>query len=106
MRIAATKVEQTQTEFDAEFMLSLFAKVDYVALYHTAVNDLGFQGLPDPSAIPHELNMAEHGQLLQMLHTLLLDTHITDGALICNACGRSYPIQSGVPNMRLNEDEV
>jgi multifunctional methyltransferase subunit TRM112 len=32
--------------------------------------------------------------------------HVQEGALRCENCGRSYPIQQGIPNMRLNEDEV
>jgi uncharacterized protein YbaR (Trm112 family) len=32
--------------------------------------------------------------------------HVQEGSLRCDKCGRSYPIQQGIPNMRLNEDEV
>ena len=45
-------------------------------------------------------------ELLTMLHTLLLDTHVTEGELVCGGCKRRYKIQQGIPNMRLNEDEV
>ena len=45
-------------------------------------------------------------ELLSILHTLLLDTHVTEGELICGGCKRHYKIQQGIPNMRLNEDEV
>jgi len=45
-------------------------------------------------------------ELLTILHTLLLDTHVTEGELVCGGCGRHYKIQQGIPNMRLNEDEV
>lgn len=33
-------------------------------------------------------------------------TFVQEGSLTCGKCGRSYPIQQGIPNMRLNEDEV
>ena len=45
-------------------------------------------------------------ELLAILHTLLLDTHVTEGELVCGGCKRHYKIQQGIPNMRLNEDEV
>ena len=45
-------------------------------------------------------------ELLTILHTLLLDTHVTEGELICGGCKRHYKVQQGIPNMRLNEDEV
>ena len=45
-------------------------------------------------------------ELLATLHTLLMDTHVTEGELVCGGCKRHYKIQQGIPNMRLNEDEV
>lgn len=41
-----------------------------------------------------------------IIHSYLMDIHIIDGALVCKGCKRRYPIQQGIPNMRLNEDEV
>ena len=49
---------------------------------------------------------SDDDELLDVLHTLLLDTHVTDGELVCGGCQRHYLIQQGIPNMRLNEDEV
>jgi uncharacterized protein YbaR (Trm112 family) len=33
-------------------------------------------------------------------------TTLIEGSLICNNCGRVYPVANGIPNMLLNEDEV
>ena len=44
--------------------------------------------------------------VLSLLHSLLMDTHVTEGELVCGGCQRRYAIQQGIPNMRLNEDEV
>ncbi|RQM23254.1 hypothetical protein B5M09_002657 [Aphanomyces astaci] len=33
-------------------------------------------------------------------------TTIIEGELVCNNCGRSYPIKNGIPNMLLEEDEM
>lgn len=33
-------------------------------------------------------------------------TNITEGELVCNNCGRSYPVSNAVPNMLLEEDEM
>jgi len=43
---------------------------------------------------------------LRLTHKLLLDVHVTEGALICPETGRRFPISEGVPNMLLHEDEV
>jgi len=45
-------------------------------------------------------------QLIQLLHTALIDTHVEEGSLVCPKCSRVYPIQQGIPNLRLNENEV
>jgi uncharacterized protein YbaR (Trm112 family) len=45
-------------------------------------------------------------ELLTVLHTVLMDTHVTEGELVCGGCQRRYAIQQGIPNLRLNEDEV
>ena len=47
-----------------------------------------------------------HDELMQRLHTVLLDSIVTTGELECKGCKRIYKIQMGIPNMRLNEDEV
>ena len=49
-----------------------------------------------------------HRDLLLLLCVSLIfpQTHVQEGALTCGKCGRAYPIQQGIPNMRLNEDEV
>lgn len=43
---------------------------------------------------------------LRLTHKLLLDVHVTEGALICPETGRRFPIHEGIPNMLLHEDEV
>jgi uncharacterized protein YbaR (Trm112 family) len=47
-----------------------------------------------------------HEDLMQNLHTLLMDTIVIQGELHCSGCKRVYRVQQGIPNMRLNEDEV
>jgi uncharacterized protein YbaR (Trm112 family) len=48
----------------------------------------------------------DHSELLNTLHTVLMDTQVQEGELVCQGCKRHYLIQQGIPNMRLNEDEV
>jgi uncharacterized protein YbaR (Trm112 family) len=43
---------------------------------------------------------------LKLVHKLLLDVHVLEGALICPETGRRFPITAGIPNMLLHEDEV
>jgi multifunctional methyltransferase subunit TRM112 len=53
-----------------------------------------------------EIEMLEDEKMLTDLHLMLIKRQITDGALICEACDRVYPIANGIPNMLLNEQEV
>jgi len=79
----------------------MLPKIDWGALY-SASKDLKIDGIPQQ--MPP--NIVDDTNLLKLLHELLLDTHIEVGNLVCNNCGRVYPINNGVPNMLLTEDEV
>lgn len=38
---------------------------------------------------------------LQKLHSLLLETQITSGKLVCGNCGHEYKVLEGIPNFLL-----
>ena len=44
--------------------------------------------------------------LAEVLHTALLRTRVISGGLVCPKCSRLYPIEQGIPNMRLKDDEL
>ena len=44
--------------------------------------------------------------LMQEIHHLLFEVHVTSGWLICPSTGRKFPIKDGIPNMLLHEDEI
>jgi multifunctional methyltransferase subunit TRM112 len=57
--------------------------------------------------------MLESEEFLRRLHRIILDvktivtqTHIIEGRLICPNCTREYPIVNGIPNMILTEAEM
>jgi uncharacterized protein YbaR (Trm112 family) len=69
-----------------------------------------------PSLVPFPFLILTHPQVeeankvdeafLQLVHKLLLDVHVLEGALVCPETGRRFPINEGIPNMLLHEDEV
>jgi multifunctional methyltransferase subunit TRM112 len=59
-----------------------------------------------PNGEPSDDDLKSNAELTNNLQRLLFDIHIMEGALICPACDRSYPIRNGIPNMLLNETEV
>ena len=40
------------------------------------------------------------------IHAILTQVEVMEGELVCPETGRKFPIQNGIPNMLLNEDEV
>ena len=62
--------------------------------------------LPASEADADALIAADELGFLRIVHLLLLDVHIQAGALICPESGRRFPINEGVPNMLLHEDEI
>jgi len=53
-----------------------------------------------------QIDATEHGDLLKTLHHALLEVHVEEGKLVCPKSDREFTIKQGIPNMRLNEDEV
>ncbi len=44
--------------------------------------------------------------LLRRIHHVLFDVHIIEGRVLCPETGRVFPINEGIPNMLLHEDEI
>ncbi|EWM29320.1 TRM112-like protein [Nannochloropsis gaditana] len=101
LRIEAEKVEVKETEFNSEFVQNLLPKVDWPAL-RGASKELGMDELPEEM---DEANKTDDS-FLQLVHKLLLDVHVLEGSLVCPETGRRFPINNGIPNMLLHEDEV
>jgi len=98
--------ELEEEEPNLDFVLHVLPNLDYAVLRDTA-NKLGVgEGLPETLPDVATLNKEKDAALLTKLHQVLVETIVLDGTLTCDNCGRSYPIQQGIPNMRLNEDEV
>lgn len=43
---------------------------------------------------------------LKKVHHILLEVEVINGELLCPESGRKFPINDGIPNMLLNEDEI
>ena len=60
---------------------------------------LGFPNLPPTPPTNEQLEGDE--KMMQELHTLLLETQITEGSLVCGNCGHEYKIKEGIANFLL-----
>lgn len=60
---------------------------------------LGFPTLPPSPPTKEELESNE--KMMTELHTLLLETQISEGSLVCGNCNHEYKIKEGIANFLL-----
>lgn len=104
LKIECGNMEVIESEFSADVTRAMLAKIDWECL-KSAATDLSlplFDGMDDAVKNVGEIN--EEG--LRSLHHILFEVHVIDGDLVCPQSGRKFPVQDGIPNMLLHEDEV
>ncbi|CAH2033604.1 unnamed protein product [Thlaspi arvense] len=82
----------------------MFSKIEWKALVEGA-RSMGYSELPEDSPDATVLDSADES-FLRKLHHALLELHLQEGALVCPETGRKFPVNKGIPNMLLHEDEV
>ncbi len=95
------KVEHETADFDAELTVRMIPRIDYAALLG-ACAAVGYDNLPAVPPASPEQDQA----FLMALHHALFNINVVAGAFVCPESGRVFPIEGGIPNMVLNEDEV
>jgi multifunctional methyltransferase subunit TRM112 len=101
LRVVATEVEHEDNEFDAELTVKMIPRLDYGALL-AACAAVGYNSLPAKPPASPEADEA----FLKALHHALFNINIVRGVFVCPESNREFPIDGGIPNMVLNEDEV
>ncbi|CAG8141048.1 unnamed protein product [Penicillium olsonii] len=91
------ELEQQELDFQPEFIRNVIPRIDWEALRATA-NELGFPSLPDAKP---EGQALENEQTLRDLHRMLLETHVSEGKLVCGNCNHAYTIKEGIANFLL-----
>lgn len=119
LAIEVEKMEETESEFNADFTARMVAKIDYAALLSTlssvrAARDRLVAGshcsrlmrspraqLKVESTLPNTVptNFAEDEAFLLALHHVLMEIEIVDGQLVCPETAKKFPIKDGIPSM-------
>ena len=116
------QLESSPQSFNPLFIRNILPRLDWAALTTTA-QELGLTAmLPDHNPADDMLSLtnlegatedekaaasvnATEGdvdeEVLRKLHTLLIDTGVVEGKLVCGNCGFEYPIKEGVGNFLL-----
>ncbi|RHY04645.1 hypothetical protein DYB25_007447 [Aphanomyces astaci] len=99
--LKAEETEVVASEFSAEFIVKMAAKLDWAAF----VAGAAALNVDVPSTPLSDADKSNE-VVLKQIHHALLDVHVKKGALVCPESGREFPIVDGIPNMLLREDEV
>ncbi|KAI9350390.1 hypothetical protein BD770DRAFT_326731 [Pilaira anomala] len=101
LRFEDVQVELIEADFNPEFLSNMLNKIEWDALYNTAVQ-LGINTLP--AQMPEDAE--ENEEFLKLVHNVLLETHVQQGQMVCPNCAHVYKIRDGIPNMLLAEHEI
>ncbi|KAL8943653.1 MAG: hypothetical protein Q9216_000941 [Gyalolechia sp. 2 TL-2023] len=93
------ELEQREVEYNPTFLQNILPRLEWDAISTTAA-ELGFTNFP--ALKPHGIPEAEEEhRVMRDLHTLLLETEVTEGKLVCGNCGHEYKIKEGIANFLL-----
>ncbi|GAB6024977.1 hypothetical protein CHUAL_010071 [Chamberlinius hualienensis] len=100
--IKASSVKETSIDYNREYITRIIPKIDWDALYKAAETLNKAEGLPQNVSAEYENDET----FLKKAHHVLLEVEVESGSLVCPETSREFPINDGIPNMLLNEDEV
>jgi len=101
LKIEAEKVVEKQVDINTDFLKNIFSKIEWKP-FVDAAKTLGFSDLPEEA----DSSLLDSQDFLTKFHHALLQIHLEEGALLCPETGRRFPVNKGIPNMLLHEDEV
>eukprot|EP00798_Chlamydomonas_sp_ICE-L_P015970 gene15970-22101_t len=101
--IEAAKVETKDADYDPDFLRHIFPRIHWPAFLEGATALGCREGLPQESP---NTEMLQDDSFLKAFHHALLEVCVEDGALVCPETGRKFPVNKGIPNLLLNEDEA
>lgn len=90
------KLQLEEQDFNPEFIISMLERLDWDAIIKVA-SDLGNTSLP----LKKPENIDENNEMLKDLHSLLIETQITDGEMICGNCNHIYYIKNSIASFLL-----
>lgn len=85
----------------ADFLRHIFGRINWPAFIQAAAQMNCQEGLPAEASEA----MLEDDGFLQKFHHALLEVKLEEGALVCPETGRKFPVNKGIPNLLLTEDE-
>lgn len=100
--IEAEKIIERPVDLNPDFLKNIFSKIEWKPLVE-ASRIMGYSDLPEDAP---DSSVLDSDEFLGKFHHALLEIHLEQGALVCPQTGRKFPVNKGIPNMLLHEDEV
>ncbi|KAM0690689.1 hypothetical protein Q7P36_009458 [Cladosporium allicinum] len=96
------ELEQVEAEINPLLIQNMLPRLNWDAL-KTISQELGLPALPDvvPEAEVLMTDDNEPSQTLKDLHTLLMETSVQSGKLVCGSCEHEYAVKEGIANFLL-----
>ncbi|KAL1304915.1 hypothetical protein AAFC00_003830 [Neodothiora populina] len=93
------ELEQIELELNPLFIRNVVPRLDWDVMRGLAA-ELGLPSLPE--TLPTQESIADDdSQTLRDLHTLLIETGVREGKLVCANCGHEYAVKEGIANFLL-----
>ncbi|EGC34726.1 hypothetical protein DICPUDRAFT_153040 [Dictyostelium purpureum] len=100
LAVECSNFETLNQEFNVEFTKNIYPKLDWKGIMEMA------QKFNIPISADVTTHSLKDEKFLKSLHHLLCNFKVITGSLQCPNCQRVYPIDKGIPNMLLREDEI
>ncbi|KAF2156840.1 Trm112p-domain-containing protein [Myriangium duriaei CBS 260.36] len=96
------ELERIEIDLNPPFITNILPRLEWEAV-KTLAQELGLPNLPDETPDPATLlsDDGEPTQTLKDLHSLLMETGIESGKLVCGNCGHEYAVKEGIANFLL-----
>ncbi|KAF1355366.1 hypothetical protein BDV97DRAFT_366520 [Delphinella strobiligena] len=104
------ELEQVELDLNPVFIRNIVPRLDWDVMRGIA-QELGLPTLPptpptqeamtSTSTSADATGVEEPSQTMRDLHTLLMETNIAQGALVCANCGHEYAVKEGIANFLL-----
>ncbi|XP_067942461.1 uncharacterized protein [Watersipora subatra] len=104
LKISATEVQEVEVDFNPDFIRRQLQKLNWSVIREAASQLEPIKDVELPEALTDD--MKEDEEMLKTIHHVLLEVEVIEGALICPETGREFPINKGIPNMLLTDEEV
>ncbi|KAF6029727.1 TRMT112 [Bugula neritina] len=97
-------LQEVDVDFNPEFIQRLLAKLNWSVICEAITQLDATKDIELPENLTDEVK--EDEDMLRKIHHVLLEVEVIEGKLICPETGREFPINKGIPNMLLNDEEV